>query len=108
MSTIQNKIHQRALQTMIETYGQTPLQLFQNPHPKRFSKQSSALMDIILTPKEPMVLNSMQKDKVKPSVPETNQGMFMHYVFVKNWSMQGIKNCVSVLFNSFVTEVPII
>ena len=108
MSTIKNKIHQRALQTMIETYGQTPLQLFQNPHPKRFSKQSSALMDIILTPKEPMVLNSMQKDKVKPSAPETSQGMFMHYVFVKNWSMQGIKNYVSVLFNSFVTEVPII
>ena len=108
MSTIKNKIHQRALQTMIETYGQTPLQLFQNPHPKRFSKQSSAFMDIIPTSVDVMLLNSIQKDKVKPSVTETNQGMFMNYVFVKYWSMQGIKNCVSVLFNSFVMEVPII
>ena len=85
---------------MIETYGQTPLQLFQNSHPKRFSKQSLALVDIIPPSMEAMRLTSMQKDKVKPSVPESNQGMFMYEEgFLKYCSMLVIKNYVSILFN---------
>ena len=38
----------RALQTMIETYGQTPRKLFSGPHVQRFSKGAiSPLNEII-------------------------------------------------------------
>jgi len=45
---------------MIETYGQTPLQLFINPHTKRFSKAlvAPALMDIIPYTMESRMLSS--------------------------------------------------
>jgi len=42
---------------MIETYGQTPLQLFINPHHKRFSKASPSIMEMIPQTMESMILN---------------------------------------------------
>ncbi|XP_065681704.1 lysosomal-trafficking regulator isoform X1 [Hydra vulgaris] len=41
VSAVKDTIHRRALQTMIETYGQTPSQLFSSPHTKKNMKSAS-------------------------------------------------------------------
>lgn len=38
MNAARDPLKRRALQTMIETYGQTPRKLFNMPHVQRFSK----------------------------------------------------------------------
>ena len=64
VSAIKDDIHRRALETMIETYGQTPLQLFSNPHPKRFTKAPSSLIEMLPQTMESMIiLNNPSKPK---------------------------------------------
>lgn len=64
VSAIKDDIHRRALETMIETYGQTPLQLFPSPHPKRFSKAPSSLIEMLpQTMENMMILNNPSKPK---------------------------------------------
>ena len=48
MNAARDPLKRRALQTMIETYGQTPRKLFNAPHVQRFSKIAvSPLSDMI-------------------------------------------------------------
>ncbi|XP_066923807.1 lysosomal-trafficking regulator-like [Clytia hemisphaerica] len=78
VTSIKDAIHRRALETMIETYGQTPLQLFVNPHPKRFSKAAPSIMEILPQSMESMIL-SLPKEKETPS--PKNEQMLLPEVF---------------------------
>lgn len=75
VSAIKDDIHRRALETMIETYGQTPLQLFPNPHSKRFSKAPSSLMEMLPQTMENMILNlpKEKESQQSPSPLKTDQ-----------------------------------
>lgn len=63
VNSIKDTIHRRALQTMIETYGQTPLQLFPAPHPKRFSKATPSIMEMMISPSTMEMLNLPAKER---------------------------------------------
>jgi hypothetical protein len=43
VSSITDPVRQKALKTMIETYGQTPRQLFDYPHSPRVTRKAAAL-----------------------------------------------------------------
>ena len=48
VGAVKDHLKRRALQTMIETYGQTPRKLFTTPHVQRFSKTAvSPLSEMI-------------------------------------------------------------
>lgn len=84
VNAITDKIHRRALQTMIETYGQTPFQLFTSPHPKRFTKQQSFIPHtmeglMLNLPKErdspKQTLQLAERKTMIPSPIDTVQGV---------------------------------
>ena len=45
VSAVEDPVQQRALETMIRTYGQTPRQLFTVPHPSRCLARSPSEME---------------------------------------------------------------
>ena len=58
MNAARDPLKRRALQTMIETYGQTPRKLFNGPHVQRFSKAAvSPLSDMM--PSLPLAVESL-------------------------------------------------
>lgn len=54
MSKIQDPISRRAIEIQVNEYGQTPKQLFKNPHPKRFSNKIS---DFFISEENPKIIN---------------------------------------------------
>lgn len=40
VNSVQDPVKRHALRTMVKTYGQTPKQLFRNPHPARMPSQA--------------------------------------------------------------------
>jgi len=43
LTKIQDPVSRRAIEIQVSEYGQTPKQLFKNPHPKRFSSKISEI-----------------------------------------------------------------
>ena len=93
MNAIKDKIHQRALQTMIETYGQTPLQLFTNAHPKRFSK-SSPLSDVLPHAVD-LIKDKLPKDRVLTGDHLNPEGMCVMTLVLK------ITKIAKIVYNLF-------
>ena len=53
ISSVDDPVKRKALETMVKTYGQTPKMLFSNPHPGRFvGDESLARVDTATTSSE--------------------------------------------------------
>ena len=63
---------------MIETYGQTPCQLFTSPHVQRFTKPSmSPLAEMLpIMGMEPVILSGSLKDNSQEAKDELQQSKF--------------------------------
>ena len=59
MNAAKDPLKRRALQTMIETYGQTPRKLFSMPHVQRFSKTLASPLSDMMTSLPQAVENLM-------------------------------------------------
>lgn len=67
MNAARDPLKRRALQTMIETYGQTPRKLFNTPHVQRFSKvAASPLSDMM--PSLPQAVENLMSSSAKERI----------------------------------------
>jgi hypothetical protein len=77
ITKIQDPISRKAIEIQVNEYGQTPKQLFKNPHPKRFSSkiceifidETNKIINFNL--KEEGELNINQEQEVVDEVPQT-------------------------------------
>ena len=103
VNAVKDTIHRRALQTMIETYGQTPLQLFSVPHMKKSTKHT--LVEALIS----TTVEGMLPEVPKECTDGADEGLsfkFFHYftqMLTANLSILNIdfikiqifiKNCV--------------
>ena len=74
VSAVKDHVKRRAIQTMIETYGQTPRKLFSTPHVQRFNKTSLSPLSEVLpslpSAVENFIAAASQKDVTCTSLKE--------------------------------------
>ena len=88
VGAVKDHLKRRALQTMIETYGQTPRKLFTTPHVQRFSKAAvsplSEMIPSLPQAVENFVYSASNRDRATmKSVFQESQGKSSCYIALR-------------------------